>query len=301
MSKPSRDTITQNRAEKPVPIELYAFVRKTAGPTRLSRFCGWDHAESHVWELWTAAGETLYLKQHRQARKFRQEHHAYTAWVPALPRVTPTLVGARQGEPYALLMTAVPGTLAERVPLSHAHEVKLHRQAGSFLHALHGLPYEDADPVSLADAFVQRMAAWLPRVQEIVDRHDVDWVVARMHETLPLLESYRRVPCHRDYSPRNWIVNQQERLELYVIDFEHSRPDLALLDMERLWAGPWHTRPDLKDAFFEGYGRGLSDDEEQVLERLAALGALTTIGWAHEHGDAPFEQYGRELLARLQR
>ena len=300
MSKSSGDTSTPFMVERAVPSKLHAFVQAVVGPTHVRRFCGWEHAESLVWEFQTTAGATLYLKQHRQIRKFRQEHHAYTAWVPALPSVTPILVGAHLAAPHALLITAVPGTLAENTLLSPAHELELHRQAGRFLRALHDLPHEDIDPVSLVDAFAQRMAAWLPRVRGLVEEGDIDWVISRMQEILPLLGSYSRVPCHRDYTPRNWLVHQAE-LQLYVIDFEHARPDLALLDMERLWAGTWPGRPDLKAAFFDGYGRNLTSDEEALLERCAALGALTTIGWAHEHGDVPFEQYGRDLLARLRR
>ena len=39
-----------------------------------------------------------------------------------------------------------------------------------------------------------------------------------------------RVPCHRDFTERNWLV-QNGRFT--VIDFEHARLDWALVDVER--------------------------------------------------------------------
>jgi hypothetical protein len=38
-------------------------------------------------------------------------------------------------------------------------------------------------------------------------------------------------------------------------------------------------RPDLRAAFFEGYGRELADKEERSLRCLAALDAVSAISW----------------------
>ena len=256
-------------------------------------FCGWDHAESGVWELSTKTGR-VFLKQHRQTRKLEQELHAYQAWTPHLSPLTPKLL-AHQRETQTLLLSAVPGELVERVKLSTREESDLHRQAGAFLLRLHDVPFEDADPLTLAEALEKRLEAWAARAQGVLTLEDIAWVRARVAEALPLLEGLTRVPCHRDYTARNWLA---EGNTLYVIDFEHARPDGWLFDLERLWAALWPERPDLRAAFLDGYGRYLGE-EEGVLERCAALGALSTIVWARDHKDTEFEKQGWRHLAWL--
>jgi Ser/Thr protein kinase RdoA (MazF antagonist) len=279
---------------EPVP-SLLDFCRDTLGSISSSRFCGWDHGESLVWELRSAAGERAFLKSHRQEVKFRQERRAYRQWCAALAGSVPQLLAEREAEPRALLFSALPGVPLETLqPETHV-ELDAHHQAGSLLARLHAQVTPDAAP-DPADAFAARLETWSARARSVIDADVIDWVSGRVHEALPLLHGLQRVPCHRDYTPRNWLWNGDR---LTVIDFEHSRPDLWFLDLERLWTGLWPARPDLRHAFLAGYGRELSENEEGLLERLAALGALTTIVWAREHADAAFEQAGWRSLARL--
>ena len=42
------------------------------------------------------------------------------------------------------------------------------------------------------------------------------------------------VPCHRDYSPRNWLVCEKSTgLQWSLIDFERARLDLGYADFQR--------------------------------------------------------------------
>ena len=275
-----------------MPKKLLNACRRVLGEVLETPFHGWDHAESRVWKV-VARDRTAYLKQHRQPLKHKQEYRAYTEWLRYLSSVTPELLANFEG---SLLLSEVPGELVENKEHRGEDVRDLYRQAGAFLRELHDLPFVDEDEMSLAEAFTRRTEAWTGRVGDILSTDDVAWVQARVAETLPVLKTYDRVPCHRDYTARNWLADEGK---LYVIDFEHSRPDLWFLDIERLWSDVWGERPDLAEAFWDGYGRGLSEEEGWVLERLAALGALSTIGWAREHGDADFEMRGRARLERL--
>ncbi|HEX7022241.1 MAG TPA: aminoglycoside phosphotransferase family protein [Trueperaceae bacterium] len=281
-----------------LPDALAAFTRERLGRFRVIRFAGWRHAETLVWELAAESGERAFLKSHRQARKFRQELRAYREWLPHLPALTPVLLGAREEAPFALLLSALPGRLVEDKALAPDEERELSRQAGAFLRYLHDLPFLDTDPVTPAEALRMRLAAWLPRARGLLTAAELDWVSCRVQEAIPLVAGLRRVPDHRDYTPRNWLVGRG-KTALRVIDFEHARPDLRVLDFEKLWTGPWLERPDLGEAFWHGYGRPLTGDEEALLERYAAFGSLTTIVWAREHHDEAFEERGRQNLARL--
>lgn len=240
--------------------------------------------------------EHAYLKSHRQKGKFEQELHAYRNWTPALTGHVPELIAVREEDPHAILLSALPGTPLQNQQLDNATEQEAHHQAGQLLARLHKQPIgKDTQPTP-DETFAKRLEAWRPRAEGILDDEAINWISDRLQEALPFLRSLHRVPCHRDYTPRNWLWNEDK---LTVIDFEHSRPDLWFLDIERLWRDQWLKHPQLREAFLSGYGRELTPDEESTLERLAALGALTTIVWAHEHNDQAFESQGRNTLNRL--
>ena len=70
-----------------------------------------------------------------------------------------------------------------------------------------------------------------------------------------------------------------------LIDFEHARSDLPARDLVRLRFRVWPSRPDLRDAFFDGYGRRLTDAEDELIWHLGALDALTALARGHQTGD----------------
>lgn len=130
-----------------------------------------------------------------------------------------------------------------------------------------------------------------------------EWVHAQLdfvRAQLRLLESMPAVrsgPIHNDNQPRNWLTDEAGTVRL--IDFGKAKRDCLLRDMERLQHQEWRGRPDLRDAFFDGYGRTLSDAEERALACIGAVAAVTTILWARHHGDADFERHGRRTLQLL--
>ena len=273
------------------------FLQTTLGPFETIRFYfyGWQHAESNVWRV--SSGEKRYfLKQHAQPRKFQQEVYAYQNWTPQLA-LTPDLI-AIDIDLSALLLSPVPGTLVQEVTLTPKQEQEVYRRAGAFLRRLHDLPFEDMDTLPLADALLMRSKSWLKRAQGLLDEQTIQWVSAQLGEAAQIVRErgWTRVPCHRDYTARNWLWAGDT---LHVIDFEHAKPDLFLADFEKLRSLVWLHRSGLQDAFFEGYGRSLTDDEAGVLESLALHGALVMVVWACEHGDKTFERQGREVLGRL--
>ena len=195
------------------------------------------------------------------------------------------------------LLSLEPGQplLNLKVPLKVEQDV--HRLAGAFLRELHDLPFTDDDPLPLSDAFSMRLDAWSLRAAGLLPRTIISNAVSAAREVLPQLTHMTRVPCHRDFTPRNWLTDEAGGLT--VIDFEHSRPDLHLIDFERLYTGLWRSRPDLQEAFESGYGTELDAEQRWLLNGLAALGGLSTVAWAREHGDARFEAHGRDVLTWL--
>lgn len=271
--------------------ELRAWAEAVGGPA-VWTWCGWEHAESRVWRL--EGRSTAYCKVHRQGRKYAQERLALERWAPGL-RGAPRLLAARDMQPRALLLTEVAGTLVEaRVGLPVTAS-ELYRQAGAWLAALHGLAHVDRDPLVLAQALCRRAGCWLERAQGLVDAGELRTVAAAT-AIFADLEGVSRVPCHRDYSPRNWLIDEAGNFG--VIDFEHARPDWWLYDCDRLAGDWWLGREDLRTAFFAGYGRQPTAIEREVAEVVAAVNAVSSVVWATEHDDGRFLALGRQRLAR---
>jgi hypothetical protein len=254
----------------------------------------WDHAESAVAQLVADDGRRAYLKTHRQARKHRQERAALEAWAPSLP-ATPTLWAAREGSPSALLMSACPGARVDAQERPRATLLQVHEAAGAWLQRLHRLPFVDDDPLPLEEAVLARLEGWSRRAAGRLAPETLRWASARVGDAD--LAGVLRVPCHRDFGPRNWLWD--DTAGLCVIDFEHAQPDVWCVDVNRLVDEPWHADPGLEDAFWAGYGRRPDAHERSLGDAMRLLYAVGTVAWGAEHGDAPFEAQGRAVLRRL--
>jgi Ser/Thr protein kinase RdoA (MazF antagonist) len=258
---------------------------------------GWKHQETGVWELASEQGR-VFLKSHKQNAKFEQELRAYLEFVPHALKITPALLASDKFQ-NALLLSAVPGELVddllEKQNIKNV-EFEVYHRAGQFLRSYHDVPYEDTETPSLEDAFWLRAESWLKRAEPFVAARDIDWVRTRVKEMLPTLKTMKRVPCHRDYTGRNWLWHEK----LYVIDFEHSRPDVWLFDLEKVWSEIWPYKPELKEAFMTGYGKNLTSEDEALLNGYVALSCITKIVWTWEHDkDEAYIRWARGRLERL--
>jgi Ser/Thr protein kinase RdoA (MazF antagonist) len=254
----------------------------------------WPHAASNVTRLHSRDGERAYLKIHRQPRKFEQEYRALVLWAPLLP-ATPRILGIHPSPRHALLLSEVPGVLVEGAALSSETLTRVHLAAGAWLQRLHRLPHDDLDALKLQSAVNERLSRWSQRASGFVSATTLAWVAAQVEAAD--LSRVRRVPCHRDYGPRNWLWDDEHGLG--VIDFEHSLPDLWWADVGRLIDEGWYGQPALEEAFWDGYGRIPSAEERALGDAFRAMTALGTISWARAHQDTDFERQGWRVLQRL--
>lgn len=251
---------------------------------------GWKHLETGVWELETEQGR-VFLKSHREANKFEQELRAYREFLPHALNVTASLLAHHQ-ELQAMLISSVPGELAQDLKTKDT-ELEIYHQAGQFLRSYHDMPYQDTETSTIEEAFWQRAESWLKRAESLVPAKDIDWVTARVKEMLPALKTMKCVPCHRDYTARNWLWSEK----LYVIDFEHSRPDVWLFDLEKLWSEVWPSKPELKESFMTGYSHTFTAEDEALLNGYTALSCITKIVWSFEHDDnSEYAEMGKRIL-----
>ncbi|MET8771844.1 hypothetical protein [Streptomyces sp. NPDC004658] len=72
----------------------------------------------------------------------------------------------------------------------------------------------------------------------------------------------------------------------------------AVRDLVRI-GDAWAGRPDLREAFFSGYGRQLTPPETERLALESALDAVSGIQFGATHDDPELVERGRRTLARL--
>lgn len=281
--------------------DVLEFAGHVLGPCELEQDYSWAHGMSAVLRLRDARGVAWFAKRHRERDRHEAEVTAYRQWVPALGGHAPRLraaddlrsaiiVSAIGGEPVpwpAADLCALPDTdrLAEQA---------LHREAGMLLRRLHHaqppLPWDDFGAAKIAE-----FDSLMPMASQLLGKRDLALARAQV-ETLSGLPWPGQVPCHRDYTPRNWLVKDGVQ---YVIDFEHARLDVWLADLARLHLGIWPDRPDLKQAFLAGYGRQLNDTDHAILQGVAALTATWLVVKAREIRQPALEDAFRTALQRL--
>ena len=274
------------------------------------QFIGSTHGPCRVWQVTGPNdGVGVVVKQFRNDRAFAQERYAYERWLPQLPEETAALLAVLPAPVRALVLRKVPGEPLQTGRVTEDVERAAHRRGGYFLRALHAVPEADGDAMPLREGVGLRYAAWLERVGSLVpagSRERLRELGEAPRADPELFAAVRRVPCHRDFTPRNWLIDgpakdgQISRLDsFFVVDFEHAHLDHPLLDIVKLWTEVWGERPDLEAAFFAGYGRLLRSDELIELSILAGMHAMATIAWAHEHGDLAFQAAGDRALRRV--
>lgn len=253
------------------------------------------HPSAHrVWSARAITGERFFLKRFQGARAYRQAKAAYERWAPLIAAQLPAMLAADDAT-RALLLSAA---LDPEVPLETLTPVEvlaLYRAAGGFLGALQSIEPAAVDPIPLPEALLKRAGGWLRRAEGLLPPHALTSISARLHDP----PGGERVPAHRDFQPGNWIVGRVGgEVALAVIDLEHARDDHPLVDLLRLWDGPW-TRTDARwRAFLQGWGRRWREEDQAALGWLEVLHGLATVVWGLQRAEETFILRGRAVLMR---
>lgn len=257
------------------------------GPVVIGDHSWLDGTRPTVLRTKDRAGREWFVKQHVLADFYAAERDAYERWVPALGDRAPSLFAA-DDELLTLIVTALPGVMPERW-----EDPELQFQAGILLRRFHDA--ETLPPyVDIVARKLDALDRILPRAEELIDRGALDFARSQLVE-LGYVAALRCVPCHLDYSPRNWLVDDGV---LYVIDFGDCRTDAWVNDFGRLFLG-WHLHGEPKEAFLDGYGRVPTDDESALLRACYAARMVEQIVFAREYGLAQAEAGCRGVLAEL--
>lgn len=286
----------RNVAPRPTAVrqadELLAACERVLGPVSLVRDMSWPSNDNQVAEIRDASGRSWVAKKITNADGYQRELFAYRNWTPALGDAAPVLRVADDSA-RLLVVTLLAGRRAEESAAEF--DPGVHEQAGRLTRRLHDAVPPVIDDQILA-ATVTKLDSWIERGRDLLSDDDVEFVRARVGP-LPGFGAVPTVPCHMDNQPRNWLVGDTGMVSM--IDFGGCRRDVWIRDLQRMYFQQWRGRPDLRDAFYAGYGRTPSADDLAMLRCYLAHSALSTVVWAHEFGDAEFEQHGRSILAEL--
>lgn len=253
-----------------------------------------------------------YLKIHEQQTFWNCEVHGYRHWAPLFDGDAPELIAVRRNEPRALVISELPGRSMHQTELSDEQAVEAWRLAGQKLSILHdsargswfGPVHADGNPsgpiITDAPTYInQYLDEWTERglALDAISPEDVALLRAA-RSLIPAFADEQPVPCHRDYCPVNWLVDESGKWA-GVIDFEFAHWDVRVADFSRYPDWEWMEKPHLIDAFFDGYGRKLTAKEEEQLLVAHVQYALSAIVWGQEASFFGFKKEGQDAMRFL--
>lgn len=190
-------------------------------------------------------------------------------------------------EAHLMAIEYLPGRLVQDVPEA-AGDPEVYRQAGILLAMFHEQSsvfddeYEhaaDRKALALLDRGHRIAPSTVARLRAAVSSHDRDPV--------------ELVPTHGDWQTRNWLIDHRM---IRVIDLGRAELRPRLTDFARLARREWEGRPDLEEAFLDGYG---GDPRDPAAWRATLLReAIGTAVWAYLVGDLAFEEQGHRMIAQ---
>ncbi|MDP3892842.1 aminoglycoside phosphotransferase family protein [Nocardioides sp.] len=243
-----------------------------------------------VLRLVDRCGDAWFAKQAPDRAQWVAELRAYRRWVPTFADQSAVLRAADESL-LAIVTSAVPGRPAR------GWSPETQRHAGSLLRRIHhSRPARETD-AQAGPRMVARLESLLRGREGLFAPQELRFIREQV-SGLADLPGSGQGPVHGDYLPRNWIVGEHDG-QVRVIDFARSRRHVPAFDLTRLGYGAWWDRPDLMQAFLDGYGRALEPDEMTFLGRSLAATAMNRIRRGAELGRPGMVQRARQRLVAL--
>ncbi len=271
------------------------------GPAQFEVAHRWGEGSPVIWRVRSGEGDFA-LKVHIAADKHSQELSAYETWLPGLEGLAecvPRLRASLQGEPGALLLSWIDGEMWDRTQIEETEEVLLYEKAGSCLARLHRVYVPQEPAATLRVSVREKIVSRAETARTVVGADVSTWAIDKAES-----DGWDEIPvgyCHRDFSPRNWMVSSNEAgRQLSVLDFEHAAVDYLPMDVMKLWDGPFIGRPKRLRAFYAGYG-ACESEHVAAIRLLAAAHGLAIVAWSVRAGSEDYLRHGIDFLRRCAR
>ncbi|GEM_PF-856541 len=293
--------------------EIKAWCRKHFGAIRFLEGDRRIHGRSSV-QMFKTGSDSFLLKTFQHRARWEREVHGYEQWSQALEGWTPRLLAVRDQEPFAVVVTVLPGRPLREPPMGRDGEADVWRQAGACLASLHsckqgtffgpcrrdGSPQQEAvaDPVQFVSLRLARAIDKAVAHQYIDGKEQA--LLRRAMQYTDVFRNSPPAPCHLDFGPDNWLVNTGGQLS-GIIDFEFSQWDLWVNDFSRYPSWEWLQRPHLLQALYQGYGRSWSQEDILQCFLLRLQYGLDAVVWGMEAEFYGFVAEGHHALEHCQR
>ncbi|MFB7675405.1 aminoglycoside phosphotransferase family protein [Kitasatospora purpeofusca] len=287
---------------KPFPPELRDWVAGHLPGLDTSEDRSWPRNSSRVWRV-TAGPRTAYVKIGPGDLDYEREVAGYAYAAAHLTDLEAPRLLAADPHLRAILSSVLPGRVVRDLPLEPHAELRLHEDAGRLLRRWHDAsgPGTAADRAAVRAEMreqAQEAAECLESTAPHLAADRLALVRAASEELVGLAEQLPLVCRHGDYETRNWLYDEETGRH-GLIDFAMTRRGVAAAEFVWLFGALWPLRPELREAYFAGYGRPLTAEEERLLWLLTVRRGVSYLHHGLVDGREDLVARGRLVLDRM--
>ncbi|XMN04653.1 aminoglycoside phosphotransferase family protein [Streptomyces griseobrunneus] len=231
----------------------------------------WPRSTSRVWHV-GAGMRDAYVKISPSALEFEREVAGYAFTAAHLSVTQAPRLLASSADLGAILSSPLPGRVVRDLPLELGAELGLYEDAGRLLRRWHdaSAPGTGADRAAVRSDMEDKAREAADCLRDVAPHLGADrlaLVEAASQELQGLAEQLPLVYRHGDYETRNWLYDESTGAH-GLIDFATATHGVAASEFVWLLGAVWSVRPELREAYFTGYGRPLTDIEDRLLHLL---------------------------------
>ena len=249
--------------------EVLNFASKAVGAIEQSSDVSVSRSPHRVHVLATRSGEKFVAKWFDDSTSYFRSLDALNNHTIPLGSQAPRLI-ANEDALKALLMTFLPGAVvgeqASRDPVTHL-------QVGTLLRQFH-----ESSSANPSTQVTRQLATSLSHLAEQVEQDLGPSTVGEVRELgMQLLDLGPTLlrPVHGALRPEHWMVDDDYGVQIFSYSATEYNP--WVLDTLELETNYWRYQPELRSAFFTGYGLDPEPADQLILKGFLVESALK--GW----------------------
>jgi hypothetical protein len=295
-----------------IPASIYPQIVSLIGSFQIIQNYRGQGARTSVWKV-ANDEKNFIVKLHHKKEKWHPEVFAYSHWTGAYAPYAPPLVGILENDDtQGIVTTEIQGIPLREMDLMDKVIAEVYFQAGKLAGNLHrcrpgewfgrpdlnGLPFKDRidDPViAMKNGFMR----WYTKALDLkcLDKPEVtlaEWAL----ENLNIFADEIPLPINEDYTPGNWLVDQQGKL-VGIIDFECMEWGHRMDSFAMLWERYFPQNALFEEAFWAGYGTDLKKIYPLKVLIVCLKIGIADIAIGSEYNNNRNISMGRNLIRNI--